>query len=435
MKTWQRFSVVLILIFGFLLKLHNYDVYPQRGATSDEYTYSFLGLSLLTKGIPISWSHFGVYKNREDVRINAIDFPLVQPYFDHPPLFGLFVGGWSLTNGEDNFKNITLSTIRLVPIALSVITSALVFLLTYRLTDYMTAMWALLIYSTVTIFVIQSRVVFAENLLAPIFLGAMYFFHHTVKKMRIYHAVLLGFLSAAAFWTKESGITVALVLFILFLQKKIKKPCVLAFVGTALLGIFGYAAYGWVFDWETFTKIITLQGTRDVGPQTFWYLLSTPIIVNKIYYDGWYYFGFFALAYLLADMKRYAVLLVPSFIYFLFLLFSLTQEGQSGWYMIPLFPFMAIASAIALRETPQKATGAYIVFLLFIGLTLMSSLFAKLFGLTSIQFRWLFIIVFVPYLVSFFLEKTQWVRLLHSFYFYVAIVLAVYTTLTYIHPA
>ncbi len=433
MKKSQKIIVLLVLVVGLLLRLHNYDVYPQRGATSDEYTYSFLGVSLLTQGVPISWSHFA-YENRQDVTINTIHFPIVQPYFDHPPLAGLLVGGWAFLNGERTFADIKLSTIRLVPVALSALTSLFVFLLAYRLTDYMTALWALLIYSTVTIFVIQSRVVLAENFLTPIILGALYFFQKT-KKMNRRSAVILGFFSVASFWTKEAGITLPIALFLLFLYKKARKSALIAFLATTILGIGAYALYGWAYDWKTFMTIIAVQGGREVGPQTLWNILSTPVIINKVYYDGWYYFGFFALALLLADIKRFFLLLFPSIIYFLFLLFSLTKEGQSGWYLIPLFPFLAIAAAIVLRQMKGKFTGSYFVFLLFVGFTLMQTLFQKSFGLVSIQYRELFIIIVVPYIVLFFLDKKYWLNFLNRLYFYVAICLAVLTTYSYIHPA
>ncbi len=71
--------VVLILLVGLILRLHNYSVYPQRGATSDEYSYSFLGVSLLTKGVPVSWSAVSAYKHRSDLTIKNINFPSAGP--------------------------------------------------------------------------------------------------------------------------------------------------------------------------------------------------------------------------------------------------------------------------------------------------------------------------------------------------------------------
>ena len=431
----RKFIIVsLVLILGFLLRFHNYDVYPQRGATSDEYTYSFLGLSLLTKGVPISWSHFGAYKNRREVIIDTINFPLVQPYFDHPPLAGILVGSWALVNGEDTFESLQLSTIRIIPLVLSVFSSILLFLLAYRLTNYITALWALLIYSTVTIFAIQSRVVLAENVLTPIFLIAAYLYHCWKKQMTPSKVLVLGFFAGAAFWVKEAGIALFLSLSLLFLREKVKKQYFTIFICTVMLAVVGYALYGARFGWETFINIINLQGTRDVGPQTLWNLISTPVIVNKIYYDGWYYFGFFSLALLLSRLKQYLHVITPALIYFLFLLFSLTKEGMSGWYMIPMFPFMAIASAIVLQRAVETVDLTYVTFLLLVGFSFVQYSFQRVFGLTGGQYRIFFVLLIVPFVLSFFLQTTKFARILAHIYFYVAIGISTYATLYYVHP-
>ena len=168
--------VIFILLLGLILRLHNYSVYPQRGASSDEYTYSFLGISLLTKHIPISWSAFTAYKNLQHLTIDKLYFPIVYPYFDHPPFAGIIVGGWSILFGQDSFPEVNLKTVRLVPIFLSTVSQILVFLLAWKIFNFKTGVWALLIYSTTTIFAISSRVVFAENVLTPLMLLAIYLF-------------------------------------------------------------------------------------------------------------------------------------------------------------------------------------------------------------------------------------------------------------------
>lgn len=434
MSITQKFLIIVVLVLGLGLRLHNYEKYPQRGATSDEYTYSFLGLSLLTKGYPSSWSHFGAYKDREDLTIDGIYFPIVKPYFDHPPLFGLLVASIALFNGEHSFAQIKLSTIRLVPIAFSVLSSIFLFLVALKLTDYHSALWATIIYSTVTIYVIQSRVVLAENLLTPIFLGAIWtyqrFKHHVTMK----RAVLLGLLSTAAIWTKEIGVTLAASLIVMFVRDKVAKKIMLLYIGIVLLGVSGYMLYGAVYDWETFVNIITLQGTRDVGPGTLWYVLTTPLIINKVYYDGWYYFGFFALALLLQTPKQYMSILVPSLLYFLFLLFSLTQKGELGWYMIPLYPFFSIASAIALRRSIKKHDGTHGVFALLVGFVFMQSIFGAYFGLTALQFRILFLLLTAPWIVSLFFYKHRFSGAISRAYFYLFILLSAYSTYTYVHP-
>lgn len=435
MNILKKGVIVVILLLGLILRLHNYETYPQRGASSDEYSYSFLGVSLLTKGIPISWSAFPAYKNLEHLTINKIYFPIVYPYFDHPPLNGLLVGSFALLNNQDTFEKIELKTIRLVPIFLSFITMILVFLLTNKLYGYKTGAWALFIYATTTIVIMNSRVVFAENLLTPLFLEAVYLFVLFKNKLDYKKSILFGLLAGASFWTKELGIVVFFTLVFLFLHERIKLKYILVFFLVSILIMLGYVAYGIYYDKDVFFQILALQSEREIGPKTLSYLMSTPIIVNKIYYDGWYFLGLLSLFLTLFDFKKHKMIVIPTMSYFLLMIFSLTQEGEMGWYMIPLFPFMAIASAALFVEGITKQSWFVMLMMLFIGLYNIRYLFEANFGLAPIQFRTMMIILFLPFLISAVFRKERLFSFLSQFWFYFFILTNSIMSYTYIHPA
>lgn len=431
----RNIIVITILILGLFLKFHNYDIYPQRGATSDEYTYSFLGVSLLTKGIPISWSHFSEYKNRQDLIIDDIYFPIVWPYFDHPPLNGLVVGLWSILFRGDSFEKIQLSVIRIVPILLSTISSILVYLIAKQHFGFNVGYISLLIYSTVTIFVIQSRVVLAENLLTPLFLSAVFLYNRWKKHFDISYILLIGLLSGLSFWTKEIGVVVFIVLFFMMIYDKIHVSFIASFVLTSLLFFLGYIAYGMYFDGEVFWKIVAMQSTRDVGPKTLLYLLFTPIIINKSYLDGWYFLGFISLFITFVHQKYLKVIAIPAFTYFFLLLLLLTQEGEMGWYLIPLFPFMAMAIGVFLIEGIKERNWYIFLLLLFVGFSQIQQIYETSFGLVPIQFRLLSLVLFVPCLVAWVLKKQGMFYNMSKFYFYCLIAGNIYLTYNYIHPA
>ncbi len=427
--------ISIILILGALLKFYNYDVYPQRGATSDEYTYSFLGVSLLTKGVPISWSHFDGYRNREDLAIKGIYFPIVWPYFDHPPLNGLIVGAWSLLWGGDTFERIQLSVIRVVPIVLSTLSTLFVYLIARRRYGFRVGLWALLIYSTATIMVIHSRVVLAENLLTPLMLFALYFYDVKHKRIQSIHALALGIFAGLSFWTKEAGVSVFFILMALMIMDRIRRSLIINFILVSILIMAGYIWYGMYFDASVFWSIMTTQATRDIGPKTLQYLLTTPIIVNKVYHDGWYFLGFLSLFAGLSQAKNLRIILVPAFTYFILLLVILTQEAQMGWYLIPLFPFMAIATAYLLVESVEQVNWYVIVLPLFVGFSHMEHIYQNNFGLTVSQFRLLSGVLFAPLAFTILSKNKRIFEKLGTFYFYSFVAGNIYLTYTYIHPA
>ncbi len=426
-------TLIIILLVGLFLKFYNYTVYPQRGATSDEYTYAFLGLSLIRTGIPVSWSFFP-YPDRTDVTIGGILFPLVRPYFDHPPLTGILVGAWSLLWGQNTFDAVSLATIRIVPIAFSTISSVFVFLVTRELFDFPTAWWALAIYLTAPIFVISSRVVVAENLLTTVILATIYLYTVFRRKKTTLYAVALGALAGVGFLMKESGIVLGLYILFMLIKDKVKPKLTVLSLGTWVLFIIGYVLYGFWLDKDTFLKIFSFQSSREIGPQTLWYLFSTPIIINKIYQDGWYYLGFVAL-FLSFAKQKYARLTPMVFFYVLFLLTSLTKEGQSGWYLIPLFPFMAVATSETLRTALVSKSWFFFVFLLFLGMFMIQYGFEPNFGLAPVQFRVLTGILVLPFVLLFMFGKEKWLMRVGPIWFYLFIFGSSILTLTYKHPA
>lgn len=434
-----KFRIVLvafILFVGLILRLHNYTIYPQRGASSDEYTYTFLGLSLLTKHIPISWSYFSPYKHKYNLTINKLYFPIVYPYFDHPPLTGFLTGGLSILLGQDTFEEIDLKTIRLVPIFLSMISSVFVFLLGLRLYGYKTAVWALLIYATTTIFVMNGRVVFAENLLTPLFLGALYLFVLWHNKLTDKKSLILGVLAGLSFWTKEVGVIVFITLMFLLITQRAKIKYTLVVMLIFFSFLLAYLGYGAYYDWEVFTGAITVQATRIVGPQTLQLLTSTPIIVNKVYYDGWYFLGMFAFFFSFFAYQKQKMLLVPAAAYFMLLIFSLTREGEMGWYMIPMFPFMALFTAHFLVEGLKKKTSwGIFVLLIFVGLAQIKLLYEDIFGLSTLHFRILLILLFAPSLIALLFKKERAFRIIGNMWFYLFILGNIFLTYNYIHPA
>jgi hypothetical protein len=127
---YHAFLIIAILLLGFLLRWHNHTTWPREGATFDEYAWTWLGINLIQKGVPISWSPHPQYKIRTHyVAPGGARFWLVEPYLEHPPLFGLVAGGYALARGVPDMYRVTLPVMRELALVLGVLAIYMVYLL------------------------------------------------------------------------------------------------------------------------------------------------------------------------------------------------------------------------------------------------------------------------------------------------------------------
>ena len=134
--------VVMVLFLGFKLRFDGYDKIPFPGQSLDEYSYSWVGMSLLRSGYPVGISGLPGYEQVRYEYINpdqiyqsgeARGLPLVlnYPWFDHPPLLGLITGGFALTRGADVFADVSVSTIRKPMVVMGTITLLLLMIVSF----------------------------------------------------------------------------------------------------------------------------------------------------------------------------------------------------------------------------------------------------------------------------------------------------------------
>lgn len=434
---WRIFLILLVFLLGFFLRFHNYAVYPQRGATHDEFAFAFLGVSLWQKGLPSSWSNIPIYENKYYLKANDTYYSIVTPYFDHPPLFGLLSGGVALLNGEKEFAQVKLSTIRLLPVALGSLSVVLLFLLSSSLYDFKTAFLSSLIYATVPTYVVSSRMVLAENLLIFEILLSLVIFEKFIKDKRKDLVYLLGVLAGLAFLTKVSGIFVFLsLLCLLFHFFRSKKKIIPFILLTVLVGSI-YFLYGTALDSKLFWQILTFQGAREVGPFSFYNLFITPAIVNKIFIDGWVYFGWFALMVAIYRWQQNLKLIIPALLYLLIFVLTVNQKDLHGWYDYPFYPFLAIASGKLISEMLERPSFFNIIFLLTAGFSTLNLTYFEVFGLTPTLFRILVLFFFLPFFLVL-VEKDKFNLIIKRFflaYLILLFCLTVVSVIIYVHPA
>src|SRR3989344_449533 len=105
-----------IILFGLLLRVINYQEVPPFGENRDEFFYPWSGMTMLQGKLPVGWSFFSAYPNPTVVKWWGMEFPLVSPWVEKPPLYSLITGGWMLINGTHELNQVRLSVLRTIPI-------------------------------------------------------------------------------------------------------------------------------------------------------------------------------------------------------------------------------------------------------------------------------------------------------------------------------
>lgn len=427
--------ITFLLILAFVLRWHQYSMYPQRGATSDEYAFAFQGISMLTRGVPIAWSAIPLYKTVEHLTIDGLYFPIVRPYFDHPPLFGLLVGVWSILSEERTFEAVRLGTIRMIPVILSTLSAFFLYLLAKKVYGPKIAFWSLAIYATGTLFAVNSRIVVAESLLTLLSLLALFVVCVLPKKPPVWQLLLLGVICALAVLSKVLGVVVFFSVAAICFWRGLGIRRLIWIAVPFVLGLGVFYLYGRAYDEELFWVVQSYQGSRSLGPNALWMLLTSPIIVNKVYYDGWYFWGLFALGLACLDAKRNMMVIIPALLYIVLLLASVNQSDVHGWYIIPLFPFLALAGGKFLWEAQQKLSFLLGIFAVFVWLPIYRELYEIPFGMAPSVYRGFLFILLVPILGSILTGSGLWYRRLARLLCLLALFGTMIVTIRYIHPA
>lgn len=391
MKKFKRSIYVLVLIgillLGFWLRSINYTVWPRHGATFDEFAWTWLGINLIQKGVPISWSSQPQYTHRHHLIYQKAAFWIVKPYLEHPPLFGLVAGSFALFNGAKDMYHVTINNIRPLSLILGVLSICIVYFLTLELYESTTALFAAILYTTIPTIVIGSRIVENENFFIPFWLLAIYcirlYIRQNTKFLLYIAAIISGLLVLAKIPWLVGGFSICL---ILAYYQKWKDAFIVGCI-TIAIGLL-FLLYGFYYDKALFLSLWQLQLARyDISFIGFFSIFTKPLIVDRIYLDGWIYFGFFSLFLFAQNLKNHIVILLPLLSYLFIYIFFIPDEPFHGWYRYPFYPFLIISIAVFLKEYFGKNQILTTFFLLLVGLPLFQLTWVQTFGFSYAIYR------------------------------------------------
>lgn len=402
------FFLVLLLSFG--LRLWKYPFYPLT-ANAEEYIFVWQGLSLIEKGVPITWSDLPVYsKNNifwEGVAKNPtgrgeLGVRLIKPWLDQPPLFSLLVGSFYKLYNPENFTIISSYITRAPMIVISFFTLLLVYLVAKKLFGSSMALLSLLIYGTIPTIVFGSRLVVPENLISfgyllVLFLLLNYF--ETKKKWQRNLAVLIAAIAGLA---KPTGFLLVPFLAYWLWQKKGWRESVKAAVTGTTLFFIPFLAYGFYFGKDLFLKVMAYQSQRPAGWSSLTYFITNPGFSVEVFLDGFLLVGFFSLVFLLFKKRGGGEEMVLfSFVYTLLtVIISGGRHDQLCWYRYPVYPFMSIAIALLVKDlifNPSFVKSAIFIPLFMANADLLENPFWKVNFFINVRFyRLAFFVLLLP---------------------------------------
>lgn len=365
MKLIKYLILIPILLLAYNLRFTNYDKVPFPGQSQDEYSFSWVGMSLLQFGYPVGYSNITGYSHNISSYINVDRIfnsigtgggqptTISRPWFDHPPTLGLITGGFAYLKGARVMEDAGVFLIRKPMLIIGTITVLAVFLLANQLFGFLPAIFASLVYATSPLIIVSSRMVQAENGMILFYILSLLFILYYCDNRKISYLWISGLLAGVTILFKVVGISAWLSgIIILFSSDNdrkllLKEIVIFTVVTISIASIF--PIYGMIYDPTTFVKILFTNSNRTygVGSQA-WYSLLTQVKITagKFLTDGWPLAGWisiFVISLFTKSNKKFIYIVIPCFVYLIVYLF-LGGEPY-GWHHVPFFPFLIIAVA------------------------------------------------------------------------------------------
>ena len=358
--------VVGLLIFGlaYKLRLSHYDQIPLKGQSVDEYSYSWVGLSLIRYGVPVGISGLGGYRENNYQYINVDDIyyngdatdgspmPINYPWFDHPPAMGLVSGGYAYLKGARVFEDLVTGLIRKPMVILGSLSCVLVYILVTINFSFKQGIMAGLVYAVGPLAVISSRMVQAENGLIVISLLSLCFYSISRKRKGLKWWWLTVLTAGVGIWFKLSARFIGISLLILEITDRkerlnTKKTKVLILAIVLITFLLAFVAYRYVLDWHQFKNILISNSDRVYGiglNSMFELIRNSKLTNNKFVNDPYYWMGWIMIFGSFSKMKKNKLFLVPTIVYLCVYIFF--GSYAYGWYSFPFIPYLAMATGV-----------------------------------------------------------------------------------------
>ncbi len=349
---FHLFAISVLTGLGAALRFHDYQLVPYFTETDDEFDIGWNGLQLLETGVPTGWFYTdGLYPNGIIEQWFNNRYYIVSPAFHRAPLMPLLAGATARIAGADRLFEVKLRDIRLPPIVLSLLTLGAVYVAALRMFGTNTALLATLLYATLPLIVVGSRLCKEENALTPLFVFALLAADESLRSAaRRRWLCACGALSALAILAKQTGAAVPLAATLLLARRPVNaiRDCmVIAAICSAAVA--AWVGYCLTIDAERYWAVMRYMGSLPGSFDVPLRILLEPRIVSSTFGQGCYQWLWIAFAFVALGERR--TLWIPVCCYLLAIIATAQARFVFGWYLLPFYPFLCIGAGRFLEKS------------------------------------------------------------------------------------
>ncbi len=374
-RSWSGLIIGAIVLLGTSLRVYQYNLIPVYNETWDEFLLGWMGWSFLKYGIPVGWSWLGGYGDWSSIYMRWFDniLQVVSPAMHQPPLFSILIGAVSILSGAEKLSQITVSSLRVLPVIFS---SATIFLIYFFMKDRFgkgSALLAALLFAVIPTIVVSGRLAKGENMLSFFLMLSLISYGRSIDSPGWKRSLPVGIFMGLACLVKFTALSLLTGMCFLYIFRRKWKCAVTVFLTGSFFASL-YFVYGALIDWGMFVRAFNSQremvSLLDVPVK----MILQPKVTDFIFYDGGLLFlwvSVVCLAFL--DNRRIArdIGVIFAF-YFLAISVNVWSNLNFGWYRIPLYPLLCISGGVVLNELFK--TKNVLLAAVFIGLALMLNL-------------------------------------------------------------
>jgi 4-amino-4-deoxy-L-arabinose transferase-like glycosyltransferase len=369
--SWEVAALVAVLALALGLRLHGLTQAPLLTDNADELYFAWYGLNLILHGDAYTWSYLPGYPSTTILHAYGTTFPMVHHSMDHPPLFGLIIGGWCWLTGARDMLQVTAAQVRALPVAFDTLSVLLAYLLGRRLLGAGPALLGSALLATAPGAVLIGRQAEPESLQAVLLLAAL------LLTVRILEGSagrwsLLGLLACclAAPLLKVPGIAVAGICAPILAAGRRWWPAGAA-LGAAAGGLLLFALYGWLVDWSLFVRIWGDQAATRTGMLSAFDFIAAAAGINRSLHDGWWLLGWIGLGVLAGrgEPRRELFLVWPPVAYaaVMLVLAAEARVENYGWYRLIVYPGVELGAGWLAWEAVGRRSLPLLTLLLILG--------------------------------------------------------------------